>query len=178
MKTGREIPVPTDTVYHINRSHTVFAGKIGNGKLTPYFRKEWERNQLRNFPDRIHCSRIRAGKFPVLFPYFVHLNLIFSPLIDAAHETSRFPAPQAQPTPVRYSLPSVPKMATKPYPLSTSPRLGDSRPVRRRLHLSARARLPRCPWRLRADERCDIDIQQLLSFGFSHQLCILQGSTI
>ena len=35
--------------YHINRSHTVFAGKIGNGKPTPYFRQEPEQNQLRNF---------------------------------------------------------------------------------------------------------------------------------
>ena len=142
---GREISVPTDTVYRINRSHTVFLGKTGNGKPTPYFRQERERNQLRNFPDRIHGSRIRAGKFPAIFPYFVHLNLIFSPLIDAAHDTSRSPAPQAQPTPVRYSLPSVPKTAAKPYPLSPSLRLGDSRPARRRLRLSARARLPGCP---------------------------------
>ena len=95
----REIPVPTDTVYRINRSHTVFVGKSGNGKPTPYFRQERERNQLRNFSDCIHGSRIRAGKFPAVFPYFVHLNLIFSPLIDAAHETSHSPAPQAQPTP-------------------------------------------------------------------------------
>ena len=104
MKTGREIPVPTDTVYRINRPHTVFAGKIGNGKPTPYFRQEREQNQLRNFLDRIHGSRIRAGKFPAVFPYFVHLNLIFSPLINAAHETSRSPTPQAQPTPVRWRL--------------------------------------------------------------------------
>ena len=40
MKTGREIPVPTDTVYRINRLHTVFTGKTGNGKPTPYFRQE------------------------------------------------------------------------------------------------------------------------------------------
>lgn len=58
MKTGREIPVPTDTVYRINRPHTVFAGKTGNGKPTPYFRQERERNRLRDFPDRIHGSRI------------------------------------------------------------------------------------------------------------------------
>jgi len=69
MKTGREIPVPTDTVYRINRPHTVFAGKTGNGKPTPYFRQERERNQLRDFSDHIHGSRIWAGKFPTIFPY-------------------------------------------------------------------------------------------------------------
>ena len=69
MKTGWEIPIPTDTVYRINRSHTVFVGKTGNEKPTPYFRQEREQNQLRDFANRIHGSRIWVGKFPTIFLY-------------------------------------------------------------------------------------------------------------
>jgi len=44
--------------------------KTGNEKPTPYFRQERERNQLRNFSDRIHGSRIQAGKIPGSIPVF------------------------------------------------------------------------------------------------------------
>ena len=93
------------------------------GKPTPYFRQEREHNQLRNFSDRIHDSRIRAGKFPAVFPYFVRLNLIFSPLIDAAHETSH--SPRHRPSPLPSATPSRPSQKRRPNPICY-PRVPDS----------------------------------------------------
>jgi len=68
LKTGRENPVPTGTVYRLSRPDIIFAGKTEKREKYGKIRRNRERKRFRHFPDRIAGSCIWAGKIPRYFP--------------------------------------------------------------------------------------------------------------